>query len=199
MSLVKRAADFVYTIRFLTLLVTKFEDTEAFKAGIIDASGNKIKPFDMDVATNKAAYQSFYTPFHRLVFNIKKLLAKVPAGATTIASYAAALWLMKEHYGVGDKTLAKGLAKLGIDPSSFIVESNQWFVMEDNQLTPGRYRLKTAKTITPTFEELALPKDFVRVGASTYPVGHIFGVAIYEVVHIKTGKTIVVTVEDLQA
>ena len=47
MGLLKSAADLVYTIRFLKLLVTKFEDTEAFKAGIIDKDGNKNKEFKL--------------------------------------------------------------------------------------------------------------------------------------------------------
>lgn len=43
MGILKSAADVVYTIRFLKLLVTKFEDTGAFKAGIIDKDGKKIQ------------------------------------------------------------------------------------------------------------------------------------------------------------
>ena len=39
MGILKSAADVVYTIRFLKLLVTKFEETDAFKYGIIDADG----------------------------------------------------------------------------------------------------------------------------------------------------------------
>ena len=35
MGILKRAGDLVYTFRFLRLLTTSFEDTEAFKKGII--------------------------------------------------------------------------------------------------------------------------------------------------------------------
>ena len=36
MGLIKTAGDLVYTFRFLTLLVTPFIKTQAFKKGIID-------------------------------------------------------------------------------------------------------------------------------------------------------------------
>ena len=42
MGILKSAADLVYTIRFLKLLVTPFEKMGAFKAGIIDKDGKKI-------------------------------------------------------------------------------------------------------------------------------------------------------------
>ena len=41
MGILKSAADLVYTIRFLKMLVTPFEKLGAFKYGIIDKDGNK--------------------------------------------------------------------------------------------------------------------------------------------------------------
>ena len=64
MGMIKRAADLVYTFRFLTLLVTPFEKTEAFKLGLLDAKGKKLKK--AKTAEEKYAY----TPFHRFVFNV---------------------------------------------------------------------------------------------------------------------------------
>jgi hypothetical protein len=81
----------------------KFEDTEAYKAGIIDASGNRNKAYDFSTVRNRELYSDYYTPFHRLVFNVKKLMAKIPGGGSRIATYAAALYLLKEKYGVSDK------------------------------------------------------------------------------------------------
>ena len=45
MGILKRAGDLVYTFRFLRLLTTSFEDTEAFKKGIIDKDGKRRKEF----------------------------------------------------------------------------------------------------------------------------------------------------------
>jgi len=72
MGIIKRAGDLVYTFRFLKLLVTDFKDTKAFELGLIDEKGKKLKkPVSADE-------RDVYTPFHRLVFNIKKL---IPAGS----------------------------------------------------------------------------------------------------------------------
>ena len=110
MGIVKRAADLVYTIRFLTLLVTPFDKTTAFELGIIDEKGKKNKNFDMNATPNtRAKYKDAYTPFHRLVFNIKRLMGKVPGGSSRIASYAAALYLIKENYSVSEKRILKAL------------------------------------------------------------------------------------------
>ena len=38
-----------------------------------------------------------YTIMHRLVWKLKRLMEKVPFGKSRLASYAAALWLIKEH------------------------------------------------------------------------------------------------------
>ena len=65
MGVIKRAADLVYTFRFLKLLVTSFEDTSAFKMGLINDKGKRIKK------PSTTEEKNAYTPFHRLVFNIK--------------------------------------------------------------------------------------------------------------------------------
>jgi len=39
-----RAIDLFVTYRFIKLLVTPFEKTEAFKLGIIDKTGNRVMP-----------------------------------------------------------------------------------------------------------------------------------------------------------
>ena len=78
MGLLKSLADIVYTIRFLKLLVTPIEDTEAFKAGIVDENGKRRKEFTDNTIENREALRDHYTAFHRLVFNIKKLMAKAP-------------------------------------------------------------------------------------------------------------------------
>jgi hypothetical protein len=63
MGIIKRAGDLVYTFRFLKLLVMSFEDTEAYKAGIITADGKRDKSFDMDSLVNRDKWNDYYTPF----------------------------------------------------------------------------------------------------------------------------------------
>lgn len=89
--------DAVYTFRFLYLLTQKWEDTAAFKCGVIDKDGNQlIKRQDFTTEEQKSSF----TRFHQLVFNIKKLIEKVPFGKTTVAKYATALYLIKENFDV---------------------------------------------------------------------------------------------------
>ena len=68
-----RAIDLFVTYRFIKLLVTPFKDTDAYKLGIIDENGLRMK----EPGTNKAttlrttAEKNSYTILHKLVFNIK--------------------------------------------------------------------------------------------------------------------------------
>lgn len=194
MGLVKRAGDLVYTFRFLRLLTTSFEDTEAYKKGIIDKDGKRLKSFDLNTMDNRNTYNNYYTPFHRLVFNIKKIMAKVPGGGSKIASYAAALFLLKEKFGVSDKEIKKSL---NVDPLDFMSEQTEWFVLENNKLSPGSYKVLSEKLINDTFDEVVKPRDKVIVSEDCYPIGEIFGLNIYEVTHSKTNKNIYVAISEL--
>lgn len=90
--------DLILVYQFLKRLTTPFNKTNAFKLGIIDERGKKIK----DPVTKEE--QKSYGYFDRLVFNLKKIIEMAPGGQSRIASYAAALFLIresidtKEHY-----------------------------------------------------------------------------------------------------
>lgn len=102
-----RIVDLLLVYQFLKRLTTPFERTEAFKYGIIDKKGNKIK----DPKTTQE--QNSYGYFDRLVFNIKKIIELAPGGSSRIASFAAALYLIREHANpkenYTEKELAEGL------------------------------------------------------------------------------------------
>ena len=95
-----RAIDLFVTYRFIKLLVTPFEKTDAFKLGIIDADGKRTlepgtnKPTTLRTVEEKSAY----TVLHKLVFNIKKIFGKVPGLRTKLGTYAAALFLLKDTF-----------------------------------------------------------------------------------------------------
>ena len=83
---------FVY--QFLKKLVTPFNKTKAFELGIIDETGKILKRRrDLETSEEKDAYNLSDT----LIWNIKKLMGKIPGGKSRLASYAAALWLIKEQ------------------------------------------------------------------------------------------------------
>lgn len=131
----KRGADSFFTFRFLKLLVTDFKKQKAYKLGIIDKDGNKIK----DPETNRE--KDAYTSFHRLVFNLKKLIRKVPViGRSSLASFASALWLIKEELDVDDEFIYNIIKKeIYNDLPDNIIPIN-----EDSSFTsiePGNYKL----------------------------------------------------------
>lgn len=191
MSIIKRAGDLVYTFRFLRLLTTKFENTEAFKLGLIDEKGKKLRKAETPEE------KSVYSPFIRLVFNIKKLLAKVPGGSSNIATYGAALYLIKEEYGISESNIEKGLKSLGLDYTDILSESSQWFILEDGRLSPGSYKVKNEKVLSKTMDEMVKERDWIVVKEDAYPVGSIFGLNIYEATHRRTKQKIHITIDEL--
>jgi hypothetical protein len=83
--------DLFLVYQFLKRLTTPFKETEAFRLGLIDAEGKRLKKAQTTEERRAVGY------FDRLVFNLKRLLAKVPGGSSQIASYAAALLLLREQ------------------------------------------------------------------------------------------------------
>jgi hypothetical protein len=190
MGLIKQAGDLVYTFRFLTLLVTPFDKTKAYEVGIIDKDGKRNRDYSMNTIEARDNYRDYYTPFHRLVFNIKRLMAKVPGGGSTLASYAAALYLIKEKYSVSEKRILKGLSQIGIDSTDFLIEESNWFVLSNGQLSPGVYKLRYEK-VSEAVD--MIPHDKIRIEDDAMPVGQMFGINIYEAIHIRSRQKIYVT------
>jgi|TARA_B110000093_G_scaffold176704_1_gene212550 hypothetical protein len=86
--------DLFLVFNFIKRLVTPFTKWEAYKEGIIDEKGNiliKRKEFV------KNSQKSAFGIFDQMILNLKKLLGKLPGGQTKLASYASALWLIREQ------------------------------------------------------------------------------------------------------
>lgn len=85
--------DLYLTYQFLKKLTTPFDKWDAYKLGIIDAEGNQLKLIqDLKTPEEKKAFGYF----DLLILHLKQLLAKVGADSK-IATYAAALLLLKQH------------------------------------------------------------------------------------------------------
>ena len=103
-----KGLDLFLVYQFVKRLSTPWNKTEAFKLGLINEKGVKLK------SAVSSEEQKAYAYYDRLVFNLKRLLEKLPGGKTRLGSFAAALFLMKE--GVNEKEytqteLAEGLYK----------------------------------------------------------------------------------------
>ena len=125
MSILSRAADLGYAFRFLKLLTTPWEKLPAYELGIVDKRGRNLRKA-RELKTNEE--KSAYTIFHRLVFNVKRLLQLIPGGKTKIASYAAALFLIKEHTGMSEEKIREVIDKALEDGLDDSITENQWFI-----------------------------------------------------------------------
>ena len=200
-----RAIDLFVTYRFIKLLTTPFEKTDAFKFGIIDENGNRIKDKTTRkpvVVLNTSELKNAYTILHKLVFNIKKIFAKVPGLRTKVGTYAAALFLLKdtlrEHVSdpdVFEKEFIKYLKQNKIELDREISEEVIGF---GEVLPKGEYVLKN-DILNKEEEDLTAKKgDKVVAFADESPVDTVLGVEIFPVIHVKSQEKIYVSLEDIK-
>jgi|TARA_B100000530_G_scaffold335004_1_gene286047 hypothetical protein len=95
--------DTVIVFRILKMMTRKWEEMDAFKFGLIDANGKRIK----GVKPKGSEQKNSFTLLHRLVFNLKRVLELLPFGRTRLASYAASLALLKEHFNIDGEPLER--------------------------------------------------------------------------------------------
>lgn len=96
--------DLYVVYRILRRLTQPFTDWDAYKLGVIDAEGNILKK-SSDRRT--MAEQESLTVFDVLMIKLKKALAVLPLGKTKLASYAAALFLIKEGTNLTEENLTE--------------------------------------------------------------------------------------------
>ena len=89
----KGVVDLFLIYQFLKRLVTPFDKWEAYEKGVIDAEGKVI----VQKRDRTPEQEKSWGYYDRLLANLKKLLAKVPGGRTRLASFAAALLLIREQ------------------------------------------------------------------------------------------------------
>ena len=205
-----RAIDLFVTYRFIKLLVTPFEKTDAYKLGIIDENGNRVmppptkggvrqtKPAPLGTIEEKNAY----TILHKLVFNIKKIFAKVPGLRTKLGTYAAALFLLKDTFkesvddpDVFEKEFMKYLKEQGYEIDDSISEEVIGF---GEVLPKGEYALVN-DILNKEEEELTAKKgDKVIAYEDEAPVDTVLGVDIFPVIHVNSQEKIYVSLEDIK-
>ena len=199
-----RAIDLFVTYRFIKLLTTPFNKTDAYKYGIIDDKGNRIREDNSTrpkVELTTSTLKNSYTILHKLVFNIKKIFEKVPGLRTKVGTYAAALFLLKDTFkehvedpDMFEKEFMKYLKENKIELDREISEEVIGF---GEVLPKGEYVLKN-DILNKEEEELTAKKgDKVVAFADESPVDTVLGVEIFPVVHMKTQEKIYVSLEDI--
>ena len=195
MGIISRTGDLFYAFRFLKLLVTPFEKTKAYELGIIDKDGAVLKKGrERSTPDEKSAY----TVFHRLVFNLKRLIGKVPGGKSVVARYGAALFLIKEHTGMSDDKILKTLEKALDTTFTKEINENYWYQDEEARLMPGNYILTEDMASADTGEVIAFKNEKILVEDFKSPIGSISNINIYRVLHNKTQQEIYISNRDIK-
>lgn len=200
------AIDLFVTYRFLRLLTTPFEKTDAYKFGIIDKNGNRIKKklsSKPEVELTTSELKNSYTILHKLVFNIKKIFAKVPGLRTKLGTYAAALFLLKD-------TLKENLQDPKILEKEFLKYLHENYEIENTideqvvgfgELLPkGEYVLinDISGKESEEMDLVARKGDKVFVTQDTAPIDTVLGLEIFPVIHDSTKETIYISLEDIK-
>lgn len=127
--------DLFLVYQFIKRLATPFNKWDAYELGIIDEDGNRLKKF-RELTTVKE--RQAFGRFDLLILKLKRLLEKVPGGKSRIASYAAALYLIKEHkeatstaYSLSEEELQKKIDENMIIAESYIFNKDFEKMLED--------------------------------------------------------------------
>lgn len=91
-----QTVDLFLVYQFIKRLSTPFNETKAFRLGLIDEKGKKLKKASSSEEKNAMTY------YDRLIFNLKRLLSKVGV-ESKFTTFAAALFLIKEGNKPKDK------------------------------------------------------------------------------------------------
>ena len=204
-----RAIDLFVTYRFIKLLTTPFEKTDAYKLGIIDENGNRVMPPPIagvrqtkPATLGTTAEKNAYTILNKLVFNIKKIFAKVPGLRTKVGTYAAALFLLKDTFkesvddpDMFEKEFMKYLKEEGVEMDNSISEEVIGF---GEVLPKGEYVLVN-DILNKEEEELSAKKgDKVIAYDDEAPIDTVLGVEIFPIIHVKTQEKIYISLEDIK-
>jgi hypothetical protein len=110
--------DTVIVYQLLRKLVTPFIQMRAYQMGIIDENGDFLKKVDTLTPEEKATV----TPLDILVINLKRILGKFPGGKSRLASFAAALYLIRAHSKINESNIVDTLFTLEEDFNKFLEE-----------------------------------------------------------------------------
>ena len=179
-----RAIDLFVAYRFLRILTTEWKKQDAFKQGIIDDKGKLLRKSN---TLKTEAEKASFTLLHRFVFNLKRILNKIPGVRTKIGTYATALYLLKQHFASEveeEDTIETAFRNWLVDNNYATEEEIIEAAAPVKILKPGRYR----------YED-----DTVVVYATGYPIDEILGQSIFRATSENPAQEIYVTLRDLHS
>ena len=123
-------------------------------------------------------------------------MAKVPGGSSIVARYGAALALIKEDGDLSDRQIQKIHEETGVDIMDVLLESSQWYVLDNGNLGQGMYRM-VENSVLSSGEEMVRKGDQVRVAEDNL-CHDILGIPVFEGTHQRTGKRILFSSNEIR-
>lgn len=187
-----KAMDIKYAMQFIRLITQPWNKTKAYELGIIDADGKLLK---RPTSFNE---KSAYDTFTRLVFNIKRILQKVPlVGNKLNRMQIASLFLLKEHCGFTDERLTEILRDaLGIEIDASGDALLQESAAEEEFVALGIYRASQEIASPNTGEMICRRGDEVMLEGC---IASLYGEEIYAALHLDTEQRLYLTRHDVAA
>lgn len=176
------AADTAYSLRFVRLLTMDWKKTAAFRRGVINEKGERITKI-LDRKQKES-----YTLFHRIVFNIRRLIEKIPGNKFSVWNYASALLMLRENTELSDNDFLSILECAGVEVDD--LSSNLY--EDTSMLIPGTHGHLNNNVLTRGGELIGDEGDVIIIKG----VEIVHGVAVYRAIHQKSDTTIFITPPD---
>ena len=180
--------DTVIVFRILKMMTRKWSEMDAFKLGLIDDNGKRIKTKKPKTSEEKNSY----TLLHRLVFNLKRVLELLPFGRTRLASYAASLALLKEHFEIDGKYLEESFYTY-LKENDLVLDLLEGHDNMNNLQKGKEYELR--QSVWNEEDCIGTRGDQVQVLGKT---DNVMGVDIYRVYNRSQDQTMLITGHDVK-
>jgi len=166
-------------IKFIELYTKDFIKWDAYKLGLIDENGKKLR----DAENSKEAKE--FVSWKNLIRKLKIILNKLPLGqfATKLASFASAFWLLKEDLDTQGLEGYKVINTI----QEFLTKDIDNTMLTESKLEFGKFTI--INEVSPTL---------VLINEQTKIVGTVFGINIYEVKDLITSEIYFVSSHDIE-
>ena len=180
--------DTVIVFRILKMMTRKWNEMDAYKFGLIDDNGKRIKTKKPETSEEKNSF----TLLHRLVFNLKRVLELLPFGRTRLASYAASLALLKEHFEIDGKYLEESFYTY-LKENDLVIDLLEGHNNMNNLQKGKEYELR--QSVWNEEDNIGHRGDYVQVLGKTDTV---MGVDIYRVYNRSQDQSMLITGHDVK-
>ena len=180
--------DTVIVFRILKMMTRKWEEMDAYKFGLIDDNGKRIKSKKPKTSEEKNSF----TLLHRLVFNLKRVLELLPFGRTRLASYAASLALLKENFNIDGEYLERHFYQY-LKENDLVLDLLEGHDNMNNLQKGKEYELR--QSVWNEEDCIGTRGDQVQVLGRT---DNVMGVDIYRVYNITQDQSMLITGHDVK-